>query len=63
MFHWYRQAKFAYGYDFKLEPIIVLAVSKNDACYKCGQNWLKSYHLAILILIVETDDTTLRLKV
>ncbi len=30
-------------------------VSKNNACYKSGQNWHKNSHLAALILIGETD--------
>jgi hypothetical protein len=44
-------------FDFKLEPIFDSATvaSKNDACYKSGQNWLENNHFAILAQIGETD--------
>jgi hypothetical protein len=42
VFHQFRQAKFAYGFDIMLKPIfiIALAASKNDARHKSGQNCL-----------------------
>ena len=50
-FHRFGRAKFAYCFDFKLEPIYTTApaASKNDAQFKSGQNQLKSNHFALLI--------------
>ncbi len=52
VFHQFRQAKFVlWWFEFKLGAIFatVPASSKNDACYKSGQNWLEIVNYATLI--------------
>jgi len=52
-FHEFGQAKFAYGSSILGSSQFTL-LSKNDARFKSGQNWLKNNHLTSLIQIRDT---------
>jgi hypothetical protein len=52
VFHGFGQAKFAFGgLVWWLEPVYTTApaVTKNNAWFKSGQNWLKNIHIGSLI--------------